>query len=227
MRINNYSLIEGAEMAEGLTVIIDVFRAFSTACYLFAAGVEKIIPVASRKEAEALKNSNSDFILCGERGGKKLTGFDYGNSPTFLKDQDFNKKTIVFSTSAGTKGIVAAKKAERIITGSFVNFSAVINYIKKIQPEMVSLVAMGIGGQKAAREDELCAELMKKELKGNDLLHNYDLKRKLATAGNRFFLSENQNFSPRKDFSLCLQVNRFDFVIKAVQKDRNYHLLKI
>lgn len=75
MKINKLSLVDGAKKSKGLTVIIDVFRAFSTSCYLFSAGAEEIIPVEKVEEARRLKEENSELILIGERGGKKLPGF--------------------------------------------------------------------------------------------------------------------------------------------------------
>ena len=86
MNIKILQLIEGARKAEGLTVIIDVFRAFSVACYVFNNGAEKIIPVGSLETAYALKEENGEFILMGERKGKILPGFDYGNSPAHVQE---------------------------------------------------------------------------------------------------------------------------------------------
>jgi len=68
--------------ATGLTVIIDVFRAFSTECFVFQNGAKYIIPVLTLEEAYELKRQNSDYVLMGERGGVRPEGFDYGNSPT-------------------------------------------------------------------------------------------------------------------------------------------------
>lgn len=71
-KINVLHLIEGAKKAEGLTVIIDVFRAFSLECYLYDMGVKEIRPVGTVEEAISLKNMVSDSILIGERHGKNV-----------------------------------------------------------------------------------------------------------------------------------------------------------
>ena len=84
MNVRILQLIEGAKMARGLTVIIDVFRAFSLEAYLFAQGAEKIIPVGDESLARRLKAENPEFILAGERNGKILPGFDTGNAPSEL-----------------------------------------------------------------------------------------------------------------------------------------------
>ena len=141
MNIQILQLLEGAREAAGLTVIIDVFRAFSTACYAFDKGAEKIIPVDNIEKAYQLKKENPDYLLIGERNEMKPHGFDYGNSPTHLADAQLEGKTIVHTTSSGTQGIAAAERADEIITGSFVNAGAIVRYIHQIQPETVSLSA--------------------------------------------------------------------------------------
>ena len=67
----------------------------------------------------------------GERNEQKPTGFDFGNSPTHILEANFEGKTIVHTTSSGTQGIAAAVQADEIITGSFVNANAIIQYIKR------------------------------------------------------------------------------------------------
>ena len=124
-------MLEGARKAKGLTVIIDVFRAFSTACYIYANGARKIIPVADIKFAYELKKENPNFLLLGERGGRMPEGFDFGNSPSQIEGIDFKEKTVVQTTSSGTNGIISAKNADEIITGSFVNAASIVKYIKK------------------------------------------------------------------------------------------------
>ena len=82
MKIKHLQLIEGAKQAEGLTVIIDVFRAFSLECYLYDMGVKEIRPIGSIEDAFALSEKIPNSILVGERKGKKCEGFVYGNSPS-------------------------------------------------------------------------------------------------------------------------------------------------
>ena len=161
MEIRVLQLIEGAKRAEGLTVIIDVFRAFTTACYVFNNGVKKIIPVGRLDTAHSLKEKDNKLILMGERSGKTVSGFDYGNSPALIKDVDFTGKDVVHTTSAGTQGIVNAENASEIITGSFVNASTVAKYILQKKPSRVTLVCMGNAGVEAADEDILCALYIK------------------------------------------------------------------
>ena len=160
MDIEILQLIEGARQAKGLTVIIDVFRAFSTACYVVRNGAGGIIPVGDVELAYKLKEENPDYVLMGERQGKMLPGFDYGNSPTDIQDVDFSGKTVIQTTSAGTQGFANAKGAEELISGSFVNAEAIAAYIEKKSPAEVSLVCMGTWAIKPAEEDTLCAEFI-------------------------------------------------------------------
>ncbi len=218
-KINILHLIEGAKQAEGLTVIIDVFRAFSLECYLYDMGVKEIRPVGTIEEAFSLRNTIADSILIGERGGKKCEGFDYGNSPSAVAPQVVKGKTIVHTTSAGTQGIVNATCTSEIITGSLVNAKAVAEYILEKQPEVVSLVCMGNAGVRPAAEDELCAEYIKSILEGNEMS---DIESRAAalqyTGGQHFFDKDRQEIYPEEDFWMCVKCNRFPFVIQ-IEKD--------
>lgn len=134
MEIRILELIEGAKKAEGLTVIIDVFRAFSLECYLYARGASAVFPAGSVEEARHMKQVHPEYLLIGERWGRRCEGFDYGNSPSQTRDADLSGKKIVHTTSAGTQGIVNAVHAEEILTGSLVNARAVADYISRRQP---------------------------------------------------------------------------------------------
>ena len=131
MEIRILHMIDGAKHARGLTVIIDVFRAFTVEAYLMNNGASKIIPVGDMKLAYDYKEKDNNCILVGERHGKILPGFDYGNSPTQILDIDFSGKTILHTTSAGTQGIANAKDSDEVITGSLVNAKAIAQYIKQ------------------------------------------------------------------------------------------------
>ncbi|MBV5315217.1 MAG: 2-phosphosulfolactate phosphatase [Prolixibacteraceae bacterium] len=227
MKIEILQLLDGAKKAQGLTVIIDVFRAFSTACYAFGNGVKRIFPVGDLEIAYQLKEINPDYILVGERNEQKPEGFDFGNSPSQLLETDLNGKTMVHTTSSGTQGIANAKGADEIITGSFVNAQAIVNYIRKQNPNQVSLVCMGYSCQYPTDEDTLLAVYVKNELEGipNDFQAMVDQIRK--GDGARFFAPEKQEWAPAADFDLCLSLNRFNFVLKVEQENGVNYLRKI
>lgn len=223
MELKILQLADGARVATGITVIIDVFRAFSTACYAFEKGIERIYPVGDINLAYALKKANQEYLLVGERNEQKPKGFDFGNSPAQLLDARISAKTMVHTTSSGTQGIANALNADEIITGSFVNAGAIIRYIRQKQAKTVSLVCMGYACEYPTDEDTLCGEYIKNELEG--LPNNFKKMVETIKAGDgaRFFAPEKQSWSPQKDFELCLDLNRFDFILKVEREgDLNY-----
>lgn len=227
MKIEILQLLEGAQNAKGLTVIIDVFRAFSTACYAFNAGIQRIYPVGDLNEAYRLKKENPDYILVGERHEQKPEGFDFGNSPSQLIESNLEGKIMVHTTSSGTQGIANARNASQIITGSFVNASAIVEYIRKQNPENVSLVCMGYSCQYPTDEDTSLAVYIKNELEGvpNDFPAMVEQIR--AGDGARFFAPEKQEWAPAADFDLCLALNRFGFILKVEQENGMNYLKRI
>ncbi len=215
MDIKILQLIDGVKQAKGLTVVIDVFRAFSTACYIFANGADKIIPVGDIEVARKLKAENPHFLLVGERKGRKPDDFDYGNSPTQIENVDFTGKTVIQTTSAGTQGIVNAVNAEEIITGSFVNARAIATYVGKRNPKEVSLVAMGSSGVRITEEDTLCAEFIKNELEGKPNDFSRIVRHLRSCKSAQKFFDPLKDWAPERDFDLCLSLNKFNFVLKV------------
>lgn len=211
----------------GLAVIIDVFRAFSVACYCMGNGAEKIIPVADIGFAYKLKEKKPDYLLIGERQGKKQPGFDFGNSPASLENEDFTGKTVVQTTSAGTQGIVKAVNADQIIAASLVNAPAVVKYIRAEKPAVVSLVCMGNAGISTAEEDLLCAEYIKNSLENLPYNLQDGINRLKHSNGRRFFDPANSGWAPERDFYLCTDLGRFDFVLRAEKKPGLLHLIKV
>lgn len=227
MNIRILQLLEGAQKATGLTVIIDVFRAFSVEAYLMHCGVEKIIPVADIKLAYAYKEQNSSVLLVGERGGKICEGFDYGNSPSQLEGADLKGKTVVHTTSAGTQGLFGAKYAEEILGASLLNAKATAKYIAKSGYTDVSLVCMGLAGKENTEEDLLCAEYIKAMLENKSYPLEEKIKDLQFTSGAKFFDPAQQEVFPEKDFHICTQADRFDFVLKLVKTGQDIpHITK-
>lgn len=228
MKIEILEFIEGAQKAKGVAVIIDVFRAFSVSCYAFDAGAVQIIATADANRAFQLKKKYSNSVLVGERDEKKIEGFDYGNSPSEIIRNDLTGKTVIHTTTAGTKGLVNALNADVVMAGSLVNTGAIVRYIKTINPEYVSLVAMGYRATVSAEEDLLCAELIASGLNDQVSLSEERISELRHTSGKRFFNPDNIDFSPPSDFFLCTMRDRFNFVLKAETRyDGNIDLMKI
>lgn len=228
MKIDIAEFVEGARNAKGVTVIIDVFRAFSVACYAVDAGAVRLIATSEVSEALRLKNVYKNSVLVGERDEKKIEGFDFGNSPTEIIKADLSGKTVIQTTTAGTQGLMSAVNADSVLTGSFVNAEAVVKYIKSINPDHVTLVAMGYRAVNSAEEDLLCAEMIASELNDNRFTGGGRITDLQNSSGRRFFIPGNIDFSPPTDFFLCTMVNRFDFVLKATRRlDGNIDLMKV
>lgn len=210
MKINKFFGVEGAKKAEGITVVIDIFRAATVEAFLLDKGVKEIIPVATAKEAFKLKKKNPGYILCGEDHGYKIDGFDLDNSPFAIsKIDNLEGKTVVHRSSQGTQGIVNATNAQEIIFGSFVVASAITDYLLKQNPSICSIIAM----DGPDTEDEIFADFLASKLK-NELTRDVDeiteyLSKHHAAAR---FLDPTIPEFPKEDFYLSMDIDKFDFV---------------
>jgi len=215
MKIERLSLISGARRAKGSAVIIDVFRAFTTAAYVMANGARFIIPVGSLEEAFELKRLHPEWVLIGEREGRRVEGFDYGNSPCEVSDVDFTGRAVIQTTGAGTQGIVNASGADEIILGSFVTAGAIVKHLRGSRPEIISLVAMGDVGVRPNAEDELCASYIEASLAGKRTDFEEMRERiRRAQSGAKFFDPSLPQFR-EGDYHLALELDRFDFILKV------------
>jgi 2-phosphosulfolactate phosphatase len=219
MRIERLSLISGAKEARGLTVVIDVFRACTTAAYVMANGAERIVPVGSLEEAFETRRRHPGWVLMGERDGERVEGFDYDNSPFEIGDVDFEGKTVIFTTAAGTQGIVNAAQADEVLLGSFVTAGAIVRYVRKVQPEVLSLVAMGDSSVKPNVEDELFAEYVDETLRGRSPDFE-EMRRRIraSPSGSKFFDQTLPQYH-EEDFHMALDLDRFDFILKVQMAD--------
>jgi len=219
MHIEILHLVEGAKQAKGLTVIIDVFRAFTVETYLMRNNAAKIIPVGDVQVAWDYREAHPDAILCGERKGIIIDGFDYGNSPSQIENVDFTGRTVIHTTSAGTQGIVNAADADEIIAGNLIAAKAIAAYIKTKAPQHVSLVCMGLSGNRMTDEDELAGAYIKSLLENRPLTNlEARIEALKDTDGRKFFVPENQHIFPQRDFELCTMVDSCPFILR-LKKD--------
>ncbi|NVM63975.1 2-phosphosulfolactate phosphatase [Mucilaginibacter sp. SG538B] len=125
-----------------IVVVIDIFRATSSICYGIENGAEAIIPVSQVEECAAYREKGLDYLLAAERDGSVVDGFDFGNSPFSYTKEKVAGKTIVLTTTNGTHALHLSRSAKRIVIGSFLNLSALSNWINT-QNENVLLVCAG------------------------------------------------------------------------------------
>ena len=150
------SLTTPEELAGGTVVVIDVLRASTTIIHALAAGAKCVIPCLEVEEAKTLaaKFPRDAIVLGGERAGVKIEGFDLGNSPREYDAKAVGGKTVLFTTTNGTKAMNACKLAKRVLIGGFVNMHAVL--LATASDSKIHLLCAGTNGQ-ITREDVLCA----------------------------------------------------------------------
>ncbi len=219
MEIRLASLLDGARSAEGVVIIIDVFRAYTTAAVALSRGVEKIVLVAEIEEAIALREQGVGELCVGEVGGMRPEGFDFNNSPSQMANADIEGKTIIQSTRAGTVGMAAAARAERLYGGSFAVASATVRAVERRRPELITIVAMGSEGIVRVDEDEQCALFLKNLFQGRRADH--EAVRTLVMAG-----EESQKYDdptrphfPPEDREMALRIDSHDFAIRVERED--------
>jgi 2-phosphosulfolactate phosphatase len=124
-------LVEPAELAGNRCVVIDVLRATTTMVSALAAGARAVVPCLTVKDARRLASAfpPDKVVLGGERGGLPIDGFDLGNSPAEYTPQVVSDKTVVLTTTNGTKALLHCQAASEIVIGAFVNLSAVCEYL--------------------------------------------------------------------------------------------------
>ncbi|MGD8424107.1 MAG: 2-phosphosulfolactate phosphatase [Gammaproteobacteria bacterium] len=220
-RIRMLSFLEGAEAATGACVVIDVFRAFSLVPWALMGGARMVVPVRTEAEALAWKRRDPTVLLAGERDGKPLPGFDFGNSPSEIRRADLAGRVLIHRTSAGTQGLLAALEAGAfpVLAGSFLTAGATIRYLKSLELSELSIVAMGWNARDEALEDVLCAEFLKARLLGEhpDFGALRSEIREHPT-GQRFF-DPRLPWFPEEDFEHCMELDRYDSAIVATVDD--------
>jgi 2-phosphosulfolactate phosphatase len=238
MQIVITDFVAGARSARGIAVVIDVFRAFSLAAHAFAAGASTIYPVAEIDAARALKRSKPDCLLLGERYAVPPENFDGGNSPAQLARWNLQGREIIHSTHAGTQGLMNAMQADEVLTGALVNVAAIVRYIRQRRPDVVTLVRMGFEAQQRCEEDDFCAEVLATRL-GSDSVNDESFSNESvhianaadhlrgASAARKFFDPACSAFAPEGDFTLCTQLDRFDFVLRLNREFQPWRLQRV
>jgi 2-phosphosulfolactate phosphatase len=219
VRVETFDHVAGAREARGIAVVVDVFRAFSVAPHAFDRGAARVLPAGEIEQALELGRRYPGAVLVGERHARRLPGFDAGNSPTEIRALDLRGKVLVHTTHAGTQGLLNATAADEVLTGSFVNISAVRRYLEARSPAQVSIVRMGHEARERCAEDDLYAECLRLMLEGRPApLAEVRDRLRDAPAAVKFF-DPACDWAPRDDFEYCTEVDRFDFVLRLRRAD--------
>jgi 2-phosphosulfolactate phosphatase len=210
-----------AARPRSVVVVVDAFRASTTIAVLVSKGA-RVVPVASIEEAAS---AEADFRI-GERGSAKVTGFDFGNSPTeILASEIPPDATVALSTTNGTRIVEAASGARAILTGAFVNAESLAEYLSDGTYDDAEVVLVGCGWEgRRASEDEAAAGAILHRLRSRGA----DLDERAARVVERYLMSaasalENNSAARRlkrlgyeRDLDFCLAEDTVPVVPRLV-----------
>ncbi len=128
-------LIHQYDLSGTVVVVIDILRASSSITTAIAHGVSAIKPVESLSECRDLKLQG--YVGAAERGGKKVAGFDMGNSPFSYMNPELEDKKIAMTTTNGTITLRKSKGALQVLIGSFLNYTALLSYIERLHCDLL------------------------------------------------------------------------------------------
>lgn len=169
----------------GITVVIDVIRAFTTSYHAFLRGVRTIWPVANRPDAFALQREKPEALLAGEIEALPIEGFDFGNSPEEISEADLEGRELILRTTNGVAATLAARDSARVLVCGLVTAEATAAAIRAAAPEKVLLVASHPSGD----EDLACAQYMRGLLGGEGIELEEAMRRTREAAAARKFFS--------------------------------------
>jgi len=116
-------------------VVVDVLRASSTILTALVNGAKEVIPAESSSVAARISKGSGNSLLCGERNGKIIEGFNLGNSPFEYAEDTVKGKTLIFSTTNGTVSIIKSRFAKNCIIAGFMNMNAVVDYLAELNED--------------------------------------------------------------------------------------------
>lgn len=220
-----------ADQARKTVVVIDVLRATSTIVTSLSNGCTSITPVKTPEQALKLKKQNPNFLVGGERGGQKLPGFDFGNSPLEYESERVRGREVILTTTNGTQALANTTDASCVFVGCFLNLNAVVDKVLQAEDD-VQFKCAGTDGQFSI-DDTLAAALMIKSIHQEDLhsqlsdsaswaLHAldsiFDTPQKLDVHNIENILVQSSHgkrlikLGFRGDISYCSQLNLFEIV---------------
>ncbi|WP_425618465.1 2-phosphosulfolactate phosphatase [Anatilimnocola sp. NA78] len=155
-------LVEPQQLAGKTAVVIDVLRATTTVVTALACGAREVWPFLNVDDARAkAKAAGDNVLLGGERGGLRIEGFQLGNSPAEYNERMVRDRTVIFTTTNGTKAMQRCKLAKRVLIAGFVNLSAICRELA--DETEIDIVCAGTDGH-VTREDTLLAGAMVDDL---------------------------------------------------------------
>lgn len=214
-------------------VVVDIFRATSTIASALMFGAKAVLPVL--KAEETIRQKENGYLIAGERDGKQIEGFDFGNSPKKIQDDRLKNGKLALTTTNGTKCFTWAQqtKAHEILSGSFLNLKATAAYL--IEQNMDVIILCAGWKNRVNMEDSLFAGALCKKLlnhfktEGDGSLIAMNIESQALGMGYLNYLKSGSHYQRLKgfgaeaDMDFCLQQDRFNKVISL----QDNHLITI
>lgn len=143
-------------------IILDVLRATTTMTIALANGAKEIIPAENIAMAVRVAKGSKNNLLCGERNGKIVDGFNLGNSPLEYTPEVVKDKSLIFSTTNGTLALIKSKFAKTCLLCSFINISAIVDYVNSIDEDFTIICSGKLND--FCLEDAVCAGMILSKL---------------------------------------------------------------
>ena len=214
-------LIHQHDLEGKIVVVVDIFRATSCIVTGLANGVSAIKPVGEIDET--LELGKQGYVMAGERGGKKVDGFDMGNSPFEYMEEGLSGKKVAISTTNGSQAILKSAGAFEILIGAFLNLKATVSYLMEANRSVVIHCAGWKGTVNiedtlyaGALIDELLEEM---ETTGDSAVLAHQLyvgnhENTEAIAGESSHAKRLAGFGVEKDLVFCMTENEYNIVVK-------------
>lgn len=212
-------LIHLFEVKKKVVVVVDILRATSCMTTGMAYGVKSIKPFSSLEECRQMKDSG--YYIAGERNGEKVDDFDLGNSPFDYMAPELKGNSVAVTTTNGTVAIEKSQEADEIVIGAFLNISAVAQYLREQEKDVLIFCAGWKG--KVNMEDSLFAGALIEKLQNDfanecdaplivqaayqDMSHNL-----LALVQSSSHAKRLQRLNIYEDIEYCLKLDEYDVV---------------
>ncbi len=193
-----------------ITIVIDAFRAFTTASYVLARHPASYMLTTKSAVISRLAANLLDPLLIGksEKGARVV--YHIPNSPTRVNETKVRGRHVLHRTEAGAKGILIAKDSDVILGAGFVNAAATAEYVRNLKNAHITILPMGHEGSTPSLEDHICATYIEALIKGKQMALTSYIPA-LRKGPGRYFFSEDQWQYPCEDFFRCLKPNGFRF----------------
>jgi 2-phosphosulfolactate phosphatase len=202
---------------EGVIVVIDVLRSFTTAAYAFAAGARAIYPVEKVERAFALASDLPGALTMGAAGGGwPIPGFDLTNSPAAIAGRNLSGRELIHCTAGGVQAVSLWRDAPFVFAASLACARATARQIRRIAPARLTLVVTGKWTDRDGDEDFACADYVEALLRDENAEPAPFERRVRQSDFGRRFTGEPGSAHPAEDLECCAVADRFDFAMRVL-----------